>query len=603
MATDLDAQYAALDRQVAAARDDVRIEYQAGLDIAKQSGLTGSAARTFARQRPEYTQAKADQQSLTEQRNAVDAQRRAATQVRTPYGTTQTEYYDPNTGESGTYISRPTPTGDKPVSQTAADVTPSQDPVPQEWSYGPSVTQSNPTQLPDIQLQEPTPTTATPQPSTADQPIPFISDETYLDPLYEPAPTSGEASPIPYISDENYLLYGDFTSDPDYEAPPPNDLEPIPYVSDSENLGYRDTLVPFDDADMENAYEDELYEPVPTDAELASLQEQMDEDAEFAAIDEEFQRIDAINDPAIYTTDEASYVLSGTEFEEFESDPPYSPPPFSMKDTRSQGPYAANANDWRFRVQLSSHPDVNYLYRAPDAAYGILRPLIKTDGVIFPYTPSITMTQTATYNSYNPTHSNFRGHWYQGSQQGDIIVNATFTAQDTSEAEYMLAVMHFFRAASKMFYGQNDNRRGTPPPLLYLNGLGEYQFNEHPCLLSMVTYTLPDNVDYIKTSNTASATYQPQGRTSAGSGYESWGSKITRLITGGLEDFLSGGAPTISNFTGINGVTKITDGATYVPTQLQIQLNFLPVNTRQQVSQEYSSADFASGKLLKKGYW
>jgi hypothetical protein len=560
MATELDAQYAALDKQVAAARDDVRIEYQAGLDIAKQSGLTGGAARTFARQRPEYTQAKADQQSLTEQRNAVDAQRRAATQVRTPYGTTQTEYYDPNTGESGTYVSRQTPAGDKPVSQTAADVTPSQDPVPQEWNYGPSVTQSTPTQLPDIQLQEPDITPPAPQPSTADQPIPFISDETYLDPLYEPAPTSPTVGKLP-------------TS--------PYDINQDGTVSDSEYL-YGD---------------DELYEPVPTDDELASLQEQMDEDAEFAAIDEEFATI--TGGPGLVSAED---IVAQQDAEFTDEDivqvnpvPPSPPPPRSIKDARKP----ISETDWRFRVRLS--PFADYLYNAPDA--GILAPLKATDGVIFPYTPSITMTQTANYSSYNPTHSNFRGHWYQGSQQGDIIVNATFTAQDTNEAQYMLAVIHFFRAASKMFYGQNDNRRGTPPPLLYMNGLGEYQFNEHPCLLNMITYTLPDNVDYIKTSNTASATYQPQGRTSTGSGYESWSSKITRLITGGLEDFLSGGQPSLSSFGGINGVTKITDGATYVPTQLTLQLNFLPVNTRQQVSQEYSSADFASGKLLKKGYW
>ena len=187
------------------------------------------------------------------------------------------------------------------------------------------------------------------------------------------------------------------------------------------------------------------------------------------------------------------------------------------------------------------------------------------------------------------------------------MVTADFTAQDTNEALYMLAMIHFFRSATKMWYGQ-DARRGTPPPLLYLRGLGEHQFNEHACLLSTFTYTLPDNVDYIKTSNSATAQYAPKGRLAAGSGHESWSSKITRMITGGLEDFLtSGSLPSLSSLFGTStsgtGLVKITDGATYVPTKLQIQLALLPVNTRQQVSQEYSLEDFASGKLLKKGYW
>lgn len=540
MATTLDSQIAAASQRVADLRSEVRVEFASGQDEAKQKGLTGGAAANYARQRPAYKAAKAELAAATNERNALEAQRDSQTGA-TAYGsTTQYTTFDEN-GDAESVVTRTNVAGQPlSVSQTAAEPA---TPVPATYY---------------------TPTTTVPQPSTADQPIPFISDETYLDPLYEPAPTSPTVGKLP-------------TS--------PYDINQDGTVSDSEYL-YGD---------------DELYEPVPTDDELASLQEQMDEDAEFAAIDEQFRRIDDVNDPNIYTSDEASYVLSGTEFAEFEDDsqptvvPPSPPPPRSIKDARKP----ISETDWRFRVRLS--PFADYLYNAPDA--GILSPLKATDGVVFPYTPSITMTQTANYSSYNPTHSNFRGHWYQGSQQGDIIVNATFTAQDTNEAQYMLAVLHFFRAASKMFYGQNDNRRGTPPPLLYMTGLGEYQFNEHACLLQMMTYTLPDNVDYIKTSNTASATYSPQGRTSAGSGYESWSSKIAALVTDGLEDFLSGGRPSLTSFGGINGVTKITDGATYVPTQLQLQLNFLPVNTRYQVSQEYSSADFASGKLLKKGYW
>ena len=155
-------------------------------------------------------------------------------------------------------------------------------------------------------------------------------------------------------------------------------------------------------------------------------------------------------------------------------------------NTSSQG-------DWRVRLRLA--PGAKYLYRAQDP--GILRPLVPTDGIIFPYTPTISTQYSAKYDSYNLTHSNYRGYFYQSSQVGDITVTGTFTAQDTAEAEYLLAVIHFFRSVTKMFYGK-DPQRGSPPPLVELSGFGEYQFNNHPCLVASFNYTLPNNVDYIQ---------------------------------------------------------------------------------------------------------
>jgi hypothetical protein len=52
-----------------------------------------------------------------------------------------------------------------------------------------------------------------------------------------------------------------------------------------------------------------------------------------------------------------------------------------------------------------------------------------------------------------------------------------------------------------MFYGQ-DAERGAPPPLVYLQGLGQYQFNLAPCVVSQFTYNLPTDVDYIRAGST-----------------------------------------------------------------------------------------------------
>ena len=42
---------------------------------------------------------------------------------------------------------------------------------------------------------------------------------------------------------------------------------------------------------------------------------------------------------------------------------------------------------------------------------------------------------------------------------------------------------------------------------------------------------------------------------------------------------------------------------TYVPTKMEIQLSLLPVQSRQQVSQQFSLEGFADGSLLKGGFW
>jgi hypothetical protein len=42
---------------------------------------------------------------------------------------------------------------------------------------------------------------------------------------------------------------------------------------------------------------------------------------------------------------------------------------------------------------------------------------------------------------------------------------------------------------------------------------------------------------------------------------------------------------------------------TYVPTKMEISITLLPIQSRQQVSKNFSVKSFASGNLLKGGYW
>jgi hypothetical protein len=260
----------------------------------------------------------------------------------------------------------------------------------------------------------------------------------------------------------------------------------------------------------------------------------------------------------------------------------------------------AAAPDWRVRLQLA--PGAQYLYKNPegDGGPGILAPLFETDGVIFPYTPSIETSYSANYDKYDLVHSNYRGYFYKNSAVNDINIRGVFTAQDTAEAEYMLAVIHFFRSVTKMFYGQ-DALRGAPPPLVYLSGFGDYQFNDHPCLVSNFSYSLPNEVDYIRAwaPNNYGNLFSQRAKT-GGISTNPLSAALSRLTAAGIPKGARPGGYAESVIS--QNVNNLT-GATYVPTKIEINITLLPTNTRSQVSQQFSVKEFANGSLLKGGYW
>lgn len=259
---------------------------------------------------------------------------------------------------------------------------------------------------------------------------------------------------------------------------------------------------------------------------------------------------------------------------------------------RDQRQNKAQSSDWRVRLRLA--PNSNYLYNDPQCG-PVLWPLRNTDGVIFPYTPSIDTAYKADYEPYNLTHSNYRGYFYKGSYVDTINIRATFTAQDTSEANYLLGVIHFFRSATKMFYGQ-DAQRGSPPPLVYLSGLGDYQFNEHPCVISQFNYNLPGDVDYIR------------AQTSLDNGTNLLIKRDRQYITGNPLTYALQRLATVGLSKGAldprpPAPTLGIDHPTYVPTKMDITLALFPMQSRAQVSKQFSVKNFANGNLLKGGFW
>ena len=252
-----------------------------------------------------------------------------------------------------------------------------------------------------------------------------------------------------------------------------------------------------------------------------------------------------------------------------------------------------NLNNADWRVRLSLAPNSNYLYNVTNA--GILDPLKPTNGVIFPYTPQISTNYKANYSNYDLTHSNHRGYYYQNSFTDTVTITGVFTAQTTQEANYLLAVIHFFRSVTKMFYGQSQNV-GSPPPVCYLNGLGEYQFNKHPVLVTNFAYTLPNSVDYIRagSANNLQLNQNPlRAKTNTANPALS---SVQRLANA----FLNKGA---SQNTRPPPTQPNKNNPTYVPTRMDIVITLLPVQSRAQVSQQFSMQNFANGNLLRGGFW
>ena len=287
-----------------------------------------------------------------------------------------------------------------------------------------------------------------------------------------------------------------------------------------------------------------------------------------------------------------------------DSKPAVPPPPPPAAAVVPQG--ESKINDWR--VKLSLADGSNYLYNDPDVSAKdskhILKPLHDTKGIVFPYMPAISLSYRANYDPAEVTHSNYKLQFYRGSSVDDITITAEFTAQDTTEAKYLLAVIHFFRSVTKMFYGQDQGPvAGTPPPMCFLSGLGAYQFNKHPIVISSFSYSLPTDVDYIRTEAmipwAGSGINDASSKDNTPASSPNFFQKI-RLKMSGIKPQAAPPKPEFKS----GSLTQASAENTYVPTKMQITLGAHVIVSRADISKNFSLKDYASGKLTKeKGIW
>lgn len=201
----------------------------------------------------------------------------------------------------------------------------------------------------------------------------------------------------------------------------------------------------------------------------------------------------------------------------------------------------------------------------PNSPDNILYPLYSTGGVLFPYTPAISGAYEALYDNTSFIHSNYGYNAYIRSFPSPINIEAEFTAQTNDEALYMLAVIHFFRSVTKMYFGINPyNRAGTPPPVLLFNYLGEYQYNNVPVVVKTFNFKYPADIDYVPVYTAGSTGYSADIGVSLG-----------------------------KNSSG---------GYTWVPAHLTVSISldtqYIPIELRN----DFNLDEFRQGKLVGRGY-
>jgi len=134
-------------------------------------------------------------------------------------------------------------------------------------------------------------------------------------------------------------------------------------------------------------------------------------------------------------------------------------------------------------------PAYNVPFQGPGQA------LIRTRGIVFPFTPNISVAQQVEYGQYDVVHTNYQQNAYARTRNPQIQITGVFVSQTPEEAAYTVGVMHFLRVCSKMNFGANDDDRGTPPPVLLFSAYGAYNFQNVPVLIGSFNYVYLDYVE------------------------------------------------------------------------------------------------------------
>jgi len=148
-------------------------------------------------------------------------------------------------------------------------------------------------------------------------------------------------------------------------------------------------------------------------------------------------------------------------------------------------------------------------------------PIIKTGGLVFPFTPTIGEGVSVKYNSMEMVHSNEAYNVYQATDNVQITLsNCTWVCDTFANAVYTLAVLHFLRSYSFMDFGKARSAgaiRGRPPSPMWFSAYGNYAYNQVPVLYQRADWTFPEDQDYVGVPNPGSPEWNSCSLVSEGS--------------------------------------------------------------------------------------
>lgn len=271
----------------------------------------------------------------------------------------------------------------------------------------------------------------------------------------------------------------------------------------------------------------------------------------------------------------------------------------SNKVVNSSAQWGGAAPDWRVRLSM---PTGTFFDESP-----ALGPLIATGGLVFPFTPTITMAGSANWGNTPITHQNYAATSFDSSQPSSITIRGSFNVETQYDAAYWLGVVHFLRSVTKMFTG-TDNPAGNPPMILRLSGYGDYVFKNVPVVVNNFNIELPNNVDYIGTNvGAGSSSIDPSGGLTsvlndAGKiaglvAPFSSGLAKAATVAGNIGDAINMG----KQFLNSSGLAGGGNGsASYVPVKSDISVTITPIYSRESIRQ-FSLQKFVKGEYVNSG--
>jgi len=234
----------------------------------------------------------------------------------------------------------------------------------------------------------------------------------------------------------------------------------------------------------------------------------------------------------------------------------------------------------------------------------VLQPLKDAGGLIFPYTPKITIASKANYGTIPTTHTNYTFQNFKNSDPGSITIVAPMYVSDANEGLYWIAMVHYLRSLTKMFTG-NDPKAGNPPPIIMLNGYGNYVFKNVPVVVTAMSVGLESTCDYISVPVVGSAAGEIEGLTDSIGGTASalgglFGGSVASVA--GVVGSIAGGIGQVAGLAGSLGFGgSVSGGTAHVPTKSSFNVTLQPIYSRTS-SRKFSLDRFVSGGYLNSPF-